>query len=261
MNTNEVIRRILDQRRQRFPDAVPGLGDSGSAPCRLEGRRLRVAFAAAAPHTAARLVAGVLAFCAARGYDLQWSVLPSRPGEAQLAPALLAHGMRQEESQRLMAHEGPLAVAANPRVTVVPITSRQAMMAYEAGSRAAFFDDPHPLPALVEQRAEERLHEQAHGWYHYFAALLDHRSVGGAYYTQFEDVPTIMGVYTVPQEQRQGVASTLLARVVATLLAEGHTTCCLYVRHGNPAEALYRKLGFVPLLDEYTFDGAAGAPF
>jgi predicted GNAT family acetyltransferase len=79
------------------------------------------------------------------------------------------------------------------------------------------------------------------------------RLVGGCYYTQYEIVPTIMGVYTIPAAQRQGVASALLAYVVGELLASGQHVCCLYVRHGNPAAQLYAHLGFMPLFDEYTF--------
>ncbi len=255
MNTQDVMLRILAQRQRRFPSTVPGLNSTGVAPCRLDGRRLRVAFARAAPGRARELVARVLAYCAARSYGLQWSVMPAREGEQELAPALLAQGVRQDEGQRLMARGGRLAAASNPQVRVTPITSWQSMVEYETGSRRAFFDDPHPLSAVVERRAQERMLEQGRGWCRYFAAELNGVPVGGCYYTQYEDVPTIMGVYTIPAAQRHGVATTLLTTIVDELVAQGNDTYCLYVRHGNPAENLYRTLGFVPLLDEYTFVG------
>lgn len=253
MNTHEVIRRVSEQRLQRFPNTVPGLGAAGNVPCRLDGSRLRVAFASAAPGSAPQLVARALAYCDARGYSIQWIVIPAREGEADLMSALLAHEFELEESQRLMAHEGPLAVAPNPRIAIAPITTMQAMAEYEVGSRASFFDDPHPMEVLVQRHAQERLREQQNGWYRYFASFLDGRPVGGCYYSRFEPVPTIMGVYTVPEARGHGVATALLAAVVGAILAERYQTCCLYVRIGNPAEDLYKRLGFVPLLDEFTF--------
>jgi GNAT superfamily N-acetyltransferase len=252
MDTRHVTRRILEQRRQRFPNTVPSLGVRGEAPYRLDGLQMRVAFARAGEGAAERLVAGVIRYCAARGFGVQWTVMPSRPGEAELLPALLAHGFLEEERQRLMAHQGPLAVPANPRMAIHPIISWQDMVVYESGSRAAFFDDPYPVSVLVERRARERLQDQEQGWCRYIAGYLDGQPVGGCYYTRHEDVPTIMGVYTIPSAQRQGAATALLARAVGDLLAAGSATCCLYVRHGNPAERLYRRLGFEPLLDEYT---------
>lgn len=260
MNVQDITRRILNQRRQRFPNLVPGLPAHGAAYCRLDGPEMRVAFATAAAGAAPALVASVVSYCAARGLGLHWSVIPSLRGEEELGPALLAQAFREEESQRLMAHEGPLTVASNPQVTIQPIRSWQEMLTYEHGSRMMFFDDPHPLPSLVEMRARERMDEQNQGWCRYLGAHLDGHLVGGCYYTRWEDVPTIMGVYTLSAARRRGVATALLARAIGDMMATGCSTCCLYVRLGNPAEQLYRKLGFVPLLDEYTFVRRSGWP-
>ncbi|HEY7832015.1 MAG TPA: GNAT family N-acetyltransferase [Ktedonobacterales bacterium] len=252
MDIQEFARRILAQRQMRFPNTVPGLEAVGVAPCRVDGPVLRIAFAGSAPGAAAHLVAGVIGYAAPRGLAISWNVIPGRAGEAELLDALHAQGFRDEEGQRLMGHEGALAVPPNPRVHVVPIGTWEAMRLYEYGSRAAFFDDPRPERGTVERRARERMRDQQNGWCRYFAALLDGRLVGGCYYTRYEEVPTIMGVYTVPEAQRQGVASSVLAHTVAELEASGYTACCLYVRHGNPAERLYAHLGFVTLLDEFT---------
>lgn len=259
MDTHAITHRILEQRRQRYQAEVPGLDGAGRVPCRVDGRRLRIGFASAAPGRASQLVSGVLAYCAAHGYDVQWNVMPALPGESEIAPALLARGLQEEEGQRLMAHTGTLSAPRPPRVVVVPMDTWQAMVAYETGSRAAFYDDPYPLPALVERRATERLHEQQRGWYRYFAALLDGRPVGGCYYSRYETIPTIMGVYTIPEARRQGVATELLVHTVRSLRAEGFEHCCLYVRLGNPAEQLYRRLDFVPLLDEFTYSNVPEA--
>ncbi|HEV7129184.1 MAG TPA: GNAT family N-acetyltransferase, partial [Ktedonobacterales bacterium] len=257
MDSHEIVNRIMHQRRQRFPSKVPGLGANMSAACRVDGRQLRVAFASAAPGCAAQLVAGVLDHSVRRHLDVTWTVIPTLPGESELAAALRARAFLQEEGQRMMALAGPLVVAPTPQVTIAPIRGLQAMRSYEYGSRGAFFDDPQPAPDVVERRAHERLRELESGWCRYFAAQVAGRPVGGCYYTQYEIVPTIMGVYTIPAAQRQGVASALLAYVVGELLASGQHVSCLYVRHGNPAERLYAHLGFLPLFDEYTFSRAS----
>lgn len=254
MDIQEITHRIIAQRQMRYPNTVPGVGGAGVAPCRLDGPRMRIAFASAAPGAAAQLVAACVDYCAARGLAISWNVIPARPGEEALLAALRARGFRDEEGQQLMGHEGPLTLPPNPHFTIVPITTWNAMRVYEYGSRAAFFDDPHPERATVERRADERMRDQRNGWCRYFAVLLDGRMVGGCYYTRYEEVPTIMGVYTIAEAQRRGAASALLAHVVEELRANGHEACCLYVRHGNQAERLYRRLGFVTLLDEYTLD-------
>jgi len=261
MNSSEIAQRIIQQRQQRYPNSVPGLGRLGQAPCRIDGVRLRIAFAGASTGNASAFVAGVLAYCRPQGLAPDWTVIPSRPGESELASALVAHGFHVEEGQRVMAHQGPLAVAPQPRVSVAPIETLDAMMVYEAGSRAAFFNDQFPMRAVVERRARQRIDEQERGWCRYLATYRDNRPVGGCYYTHHEDVPTIIGVYTVPAARNQGVATILLAHVVNILQGAGNDMCCLYVRHGNPAEQLYRGLGFVPLFDEYTFtQDALGSP-
>lgn len=252
MDMQEIARRIIAQRQMRYPNTMPGVEAWGTAPCRLDGLRMRVGFATAAPGAATQLTSAVIAYCVPHGLSITWNVIPARAGEEELLPALRAQGFQDEEGQRLMGHEGSLAVAPNPHVRIVPITTWKAMRVYEYGSRTAFFDDPYPERVAVERRAQERMREQQNGWCRYYATLLDGRPVGGCYYTRYEEVPTIMGVYTIAEAQRRGAASTLLAYVIAELMAGGYEACCLYVRHGNPAERLYESLGFVTLLDEYT---------
>jgi predicted GNAT family acetyltransferase len=69
----------------------------------------------------------------------------------------------------------------------------------------------------------------------------------------FEEIPTILGVYTVAEARRHGVATALLDRAIADLAHNGRWISCLFVKHGNPAETLYRQLGFAPLMDEQTW--------
>lgn len=253
MNTQEIARRILVQRTERYTDAGPPLGQTGSARFRMESARLRVAYATVHPGQARELVLAVLRYAQPRRMQVQWSVVPQRPGEEALPSALLAEGLRMTENLLLMAHEGPITASVNPAITIVPISSWQAMWLYEFGSRRSFYDDPHPSDALVGQRAGERWREQERGWCRYFAALARGEQIGGCYVSLYEDIPTLMGVYTLAEYRGRGVATALLAHVVGSVIRPDNPTVCLYVEHGNPAERLYRQLEFVPLLDTQTF--------
>lgn len=249
----DLTRRILLQRMNRFPDAGPDMLPVGGARYRQEGGRLRVGFASIAPGMAANAVRRVLLYAGARGVQVQWIVVPQRPGEEELPDALLAAGFEPGEKLLLMGHVGRLDVPVNPRVVVSPIQSWQEMWEYEYGSRQSFFDDPQPLSTVVSPRARDRWREQEHGWCRYYVARIDGRIAGGCYTSLFEDIPTIMGVYTNAPYRQQGVATALLRRTISDLVRPGHEACCLFVRHGNPAENLYRELDFVPLADELAF--------
>lgn len=253
MNTREIARRILIQRTERYTDPGPPLGQVGSARFRLDSARLRVAYASAYPGMARELVLAIARFARSRRMQVQWTVVPELPGEADLASALLAEGFTMTENLLLMAHEGPITASLNPRVSVQPITTWQAMWFYEFGSRRSFYGDPHPSDPLVGQRARERWREQEQGWCRYIAAFIDGNQIGGCYASLYEDIPTIMGVYTLPEYRGRGVATALLAHVVVAVTRPDNLTVCLYVEHGNPAEHLYRQLGFVPLLDTQTY--------
>jgi L-amino acid N-acyltransferase YncA len=179
--------------------------------------------------------------------------VPERPGEGNLPQALLAAGFRLDENLLLMAHEGFVSAPHNPMVTTSIIDTQQAMWQYEYGSRQAFFEEEYPAEAAVSQRARERWREHEHGWCRYYAAAINGRAVGGCYVSLFEEIPTILGVYTVTEARRHGVATALLDRAIADLAHNGRWISCLFVKHGNPAESLYRQLGFAPLMDEQTW--------
>jgi len=259
MDTQIVAQRILFQRMGRFSDSGPDLAPLGTACFRHEGARLRVAFATFPRGAVRDGVARVQGYARSRGMQVQWVVVPQRPGEEELASALLAARFRPLEHLLLMAHAGVLQARLNPAVAVAPITTWQTMWHYEYGSRQAFFDDPDPVTSVVNQRARERWHEQEYGWCHYFAATLNGRMAGGCYVSLWEEVPTLMGVYTMPEARRRGVATALIERAIADVTRPGREVCCLFVKVGNPAERLYRELGFVPLLNEDTYVWDPGA--
>jgi L-amino acid N-acyltransferase YncA len=253
MNIEDIKRRVLAQRMNRYPDAGPDLRGAASARFRQETGRLRVAFAGVRGGQEAVAIEQVLRFARQRGIEVQWVVVPERSGEERLPDALRAAHFRLDEDLLLMAHEGFVSMPRNPAITVSIIETQQAMWQYEYGSRQAFFDEPYPAEAAVSQRARERWREHEHGWCRYYAAALQGRTAGGCYVSLFEEIPTILGVYTVDSARRHGVAKALLERAIADLSHNGRWVSCLFVKHGNPAELLYRQLGFVPLMDEQTW--------
>jgi GNAT superfamily N-acetyltransferase len=200
--------------------------------------------------------------------------MPERSGESELVAALVATGFELGEDLFLMAHAKQPALTpalggagsssalpsssgdgAPPPIaaTIQPILNWQLMLAYEYGSRLCFYDEVAPREAVVSQRATERWHEQQSGWYHYYAAVSDNHLLGGCYVSLFEDIPTVMGVYTMPEARKRGVASRLLTRVVGDLEDKGHGVCCLFVERFNPAKNLYTELGFTPLTEMLTY--------
>lgn len=253
MDIEDIKRRVLAQRMKRYPDGGPSLGIAGSARFRQETGRLRVAFASIRRGRETAAVEQIQRFARPRGVEVQWVVVPERDGEGGLPDALRAAHFRLDENLLLMAHEGYVVAPHSPAVTVAVIETEQAMWQYEYGSRQAFFDEESPAEAAVSQRARERWREHENGWCRYYAALIAGRAVGGCYVSLFEEIPTILGVYTVAAARRHGVATALLERVISDLAHSGRWTTCLFVKHGNPAERLYRQLGFAALTDEQTW--------
>jgi GNAT superfamily N-acetyltransferase len=252
MDTQDVIDRILSQRSTRYRDAGPSLAPVGSARFRLEADRVRLAYASASPGKSRERYAG------ARRMQVLWTVVPERLGETELVAALEEAGFQRTEDLLLMACKNRLLGTSSRNITVSPILSRQVMQAYEFGSRLCFYGESHPEESAVTQRATERWSEQQAGWFSYYAALESGRLLGGCYASLFEDVPTLMGVYTLPEVRKQGVASQLISHVVGDLLTGDRDVCCLFVERGNPARSLYLELGFVPLVDMITFVLDAG---
>lgn len=250
MDTQEIARRILYQRMHRFTDSGPDLAPFATAKYRRDGGRVRVGFTNLAPGRARDAAARAQRYTAQRNMQLEWVVIPQLPGEHELPPALAAAGFRCVESLLLMAHIGLVHASLNPAVVVSPIGSFQAMWEYEYGSRQSFFDDPDPAHHVVTQRARDRWREQEHGWCRYYTATLDGRTAGGCYVSLWEDVPTLMGVYTLAPARGHGVATALIARTIGDLVQPGRDACCLFVKVGNPAERLYRELGFLGLFNE-----------
>jgi len=253
ISDQDIIQRILQQRMARFDDAGPDLRPAAVARFRFDDARMRIAFAHVAPGRAPLAVELAQRYARARALFTQWLVIPQRVGEEELPAALTAARFRLGERLLLMAHSGEAPPPDRFDLTITPITTWQAMCEYEYGSRQAFQEDPAPTHAAVTLRARERWRDQEYGWCAYYTALLDGRQVAGLYITRYEEIPTFMGVYTVAGARGQGVATALLSHVITELARADLPISCLFVRHGNPAERVYRRLGFFPLLDEDTY--------
>jgi GNAT superfamily N-acetyltransferase len=253
LSDEDITQRILRQRMGRFDDTGPDLWPAGAARFRFDDGRVRIAYADVTPGGAQLAVDLAQRYARARHLSIHWIVVPQRPGEGELPVALQGARFRLNEHLLLMARRHRALPSAQPDVTIEPITTWQAMCEYEYGSRQAFQEDPAPTHSAVTQRARERWRDQEYGWCAYYAARQNGQQVGGLYVTRYEEVPTIMGVYTVAAARGRGVATALLAHVMTDLARNGSPDCCLFVRYGNPAERVYRRLGFVPLVDEDTY--------
>jgi GNAT superfamily N-acetyltransferase len=253
LSDEDITQRILRQRMGRFDDAGPDLRPAGGARFRFDDGRMRIAFADLVAGGAPLAVDLAQNYARARNLSIHWIVVPQRPGEGELPTALSSARFRLYEHLLLMARRHQSLPPARSDVTIEPITAWPAMCEYEYGSRQAFQEDPAPTHSAVSHRARERWRDQEYGWCAYYAARLDGKQVAGLYVTRYEEVPTIMGVYTIEAARGQGVATALLSHVLTDLARNGSPDCCLFVRYGNPAERVYRRLGFIPLVDEDTY--------
>lgn len=251
--SRKITRRILAQRITRYGDTGPDLSPIGAARFRHDGRRLLVAYAVAHTGMAPTLVARVQMYARQQGLQIHWLVTVEEPGEVELPAALLAAGFHLDERLILMSKRGAIMAPVNPTVRIELVTNFDAMRAYEYGSRRSFYDDERPDERMVASRAGDRWRQQEQGWYRYYLALLNNRIVGGCYVTLWEDIPTLMGVYTIAEARGQGVATSLLTHVTREITRSGRDPYCLYVKHDNPAQNLYLRLGFERLATEETY--------
>lgn len=75
------------------------------------------------------------------------------------------------------------------------------------------------------------------------------RKIGRLYLAVEPDATRIVEISLLPEVRGRGLGTALLQRVLAQAHASGRDVV-LSVDHGNPAEGLYRRLGFKAVLDE-----------
>jgi GNAT superfamily N-acetyltransferase len=69
--------------------------------------------------------------------------------------------------------------------------------------------------------------------------------------------PWVVDLFVVPRLQRAGLGRQLLQHVIARCVAAGYERVGLSVTEGNPAERLYRAVGFERIRSVFVFEGDA----
>jgi GNAT superfamily N-acetyltransferase len=69
--------------------------------------------------------------------------------------------------------------------------------------------------------------------------------------------PWVVDLFVVPRLQGAGLGRQLLQLVIARCVAEGYERVGLSVTEGNPAEHLYRAVGFERIRSVFVFEGDA----
>lgn len=244
----------LRQRLERMVDSGPPLRGLGMAGFQIYGSTLYVGGVRPRPGRAGELVTRVLRFARDRWLHVSWIHSEARDDPA--VPMILINaGFGVRERLRLMGCIGQLQIVLphRPDLIVAPVATREQMDQYERISQWGFNDNPMPAAQQVVLRRQERWDEQINHLYQYYMGWLEGRPVSGAYVSLWERVPTIYGVVTAPSARRTGAASQVMLHLVGDILARGFAWTCLYVAVGNPAQQLYERLGYVPLLEQTTY--------
>lgn len=63
--------------------------------------------------------------------------------------------------------------------------------------------------------------------------------------TRFAGIPFVAFAFTGHSDSRRGLATSLIVDLAGQLIAEGEENLSLVVTVGNPAERLYKRLGFL----------------
>jgi GNAT superfamily N-acetyltransferase len=254
MNLTALTEAVLTQRQERMTDVGPSLRGVGSARYQLSGGTLMVGYAQVRPGKADELIDRVNRYARDRWLAVQWTYTHGQD-DPQIEAALVGRRYTLRETLRLMGKVGELTPPPQPlpHVTAAPVSTMSQMQAYERVSSWSFGHQPNPSLDHLLVRGRERWDEQQARWYQYYLGYLNGEPVSGAYISLWERVPTIYGVATLPAARQQGVAGQVLRYLVHETLLGGYEWTCLYVALGNPAENLYRSLGFTTLLEQSTY--------
>ena len=254
MNLTALTETVLAQRQERMHDVGPSLRGVGSARFQLSGGTLMVGYAQPRAGKIDEFIERINRYARDRWLAVQWTITRGRD-DAQMEAALIAHRYTLRETLRMMGEIGELVPPQQPlpNVRVTPATTLAQMQSYERISSWSFGHQPNPSLDHLLVRGRERWEEQQARWYQYYLGYLNGEPVSGAYVSLWERVPTIYGVATLPAARQRGVAGQVLRELVHATLLSGYNWTCLYVTLGNPAENLYRSLGFTALLEQSTY--------
>jgi GNAT superfamily N-acetyltransferase len=95
----------------------------------------------------------------------------------------------------------------------------------------------------MQFRAQDRYYRSQYPDAEYLVILKDDRLVGRLYIQRQDDEIRVMDIALLPEFQKQGIGSTLMAQILdeATLT---HRPVTIHVERFNPALHLYQRLGF-----------------
>ena len=254
MDLKALTDAVLLQRQERMNDSGPSLRGIGTARFQVSGSLISVSGAQPRPGKADEMVSRIVRFARERWLAVSWVYMTDRD-DPHLLTALRSNSFQSRETLRLMGCIGTLHASTftTADVSVGSIRTIEEMQAYERISSWGFNHQPTPSHEHIVMRARERWDEQQAQWYQYYLGRFKGEAAGGAYVSLWERVPTIYGVVTAPPARGNGVAGHVMSRLVSDTMARGFPWTCLYVALGNPAEQLYRSLGYVFLLEQTTF--------
>lgn len=197
---------------------------------------------------------------------LSW-VLPqlqawSNPERAIIAQAILPHqrdafyhaGFRHLESRRWMIRP----TATEPFAKNEAYTWQTPTFADKERIAQLFLD---AFWGTIGERGQRSLSDHLHSVENYFSSTFpsphfseassllfetgnERVAIAACLVGTYKNLPSINFVATHPDHQKQGLATTMMSRAISLLHAHEYPWVILRVTVGNPAEALYQRLGF-----------------
>lgn len=145
---------------------------------------------------------------------------------------------------------GPGVTKENIIIADVPDIVRLHEAAY-AGSADQILESTNPVERskfwvnLFDGRAFGRFLQNASFW-----ITENGVRIGALITTLPDDRPLVADVFVLPERRRCGYARQLMLECISALREGGFNSLVLWVTRGNPAQELYRSLGFVEVPDK-----------
>jgi len=152
-------------------------------------------------------------------------------------------------------------------ITIRPLTQADEPFLWDMLYHAIYIPDGQPaLPREILQLPELRIYVENWGKPDDFGflALVDEKPVGAIWlrlltgsprgFGYVDDITPELTIALLPKYRGQGIGSQLMAHLFDNVKSR-YAAICLSVTIGNPAERLYRRLGFEVVgetLDSYT---------
>lgn len=236
---DEVRDRLLAGQRLRLSDTGPRLPRDLAARFRRDENLLTVGFMRTRGRRQAEHLVDIVArYADERGFCVDWWVFDQSD---DVMPALRRHQFAIHETQVFMVHNTPLTPAPGSTCSIAVAAEPEHAWDYERATAAAFDRAPS------RERARQRWEEIVLRHNTYFVAYEYGEPVGGAYLSEWEPLPQVLGVGVRQNFRRRGIARSLVRVAIDHTRAAGEEAIYLTVTAGIPAEGLYRHMGFEPV--------------